>query len=78
MRVFMVCTVMGAPSMVRVTVLWFATANPPATVSVARKAPVTPRSIGERASCSLFRTFKASIPCLSGPRWPRAAAAVTA
>jgi hypothetical protein len=62
-RDFIVGTVTEAPSMVSVTVLCAATANPPAKVSASNVAPTRSRSMGERASWSLFKVFKTwSIP----------------
>lgn len=48
-RDFMVVTVIGVPSTDSVTVLWAATANPPANVRATSVAATTIRSIGERA-----------------------------
>src|SRR6476660_8353887 len=53
---------MGAPSTDSVTVLCAETAYPPAKVNVSSVAAKTPRSMGERASSSLFNAFKVSIP----------------
>ena len=53
---------MDAPSTDSVTVLCAETAYPPAKVNVSSVAAKTPRSMGERASSSLFNAFKVSIP----------------
>ena len=72
---FIVVTVIGAPSTVSVTVLWEATAMPPANTSVNNSAPTSSRNAGERTSWILFKTLKSLLspaldPC--GPAEPAA------
>ncbi|BBY14412.1 hypothetical protein MLIT_00040 [Mycolicibacterium litorale] len=57
-RDFIVETVVSVPSTERVTVFWAVTAYPPAKATATSSAATTMRSMGERASCSLFRAVK--------------------
>ena len=49
-RDFIVATVIWVPSTVSVTVLWAATANPPANVSASNVTKTSARRCGERDS----------------------------
>ena len=66
-RDFIVATVISVPSTVSVTVLWAATAKPPANVSASNVTKISARRCGERDSWSLSNAFKSVLIPDSGP-----------